>query len=297
MEKLSSPKRTKEIVGKYGFRFSKSLGQNFLIDENIIYKIIRGAEITKDDIVVEVGPGIGTLTQYLAEEAKQVLAIEIDKTLIPILEETLKDYDDIEVINSDVLALDLKELIENRFGGSQIKVVANLPYYVTTPIIMKFLEEEIPVKDIVVMVQKEVADRLKAKPSTKDYGSLSVAVQYYCEPEIVTRVPRSVFIPNPNVESTVIRLKVLDNPQVNVADKKIFFNVVRASFAKRRKTLLNSLSFSDLGLNKEEIKQALEISDIDPKRRGESLTIEEFATLSNNINDILKINNIKTESL
>lgn len=288
MEKLSSPKRTKEIVNKYGFKFSKSLGQNFLIDENIIYKIIQGSEITKDDFIVEVGPGIGTLTQYLAEEAKKVLAIEIDKTLIPILEETLKDYENIEVINSDVLELDLKELIENKFCGGEVKVVANLPYYVTTPIIMKFLEEEVPVKDIVVMVQKEVADRLKAKPNTKDYGSLSVAVQYYCEPEIVTRVPKSVFIPNPNVESTVIRLKVLDNPQVNVTDKKIFFDVVRASFGKRRKTLLNSLSLSNLGLSKDEIKQVLEISDIDPKRRGESLNIEEFATLSNNVSNILQ---------
>lgn len=288
MDKLSSSKRTKEIVNKYGFKFSKSLGQNFLIDENIIYKIIHGAEITKDDIVVEVGPGIGTLTQYLAEEAEKVLAIEIDKTLIPILEETLKDYENIEVVNSDVLALDLKELIENKFGGKEVKVVANLPYYVTTPIIMKFLEEEVPVKDIVVMVQKEVADRLKAKPNTKDYGSLSVAVQYYCEPEIVTRVPRSVFIPNPNVESTVIRLKVLDNPQVNVIDKRTFFNVVRASFAKRRKTLLNSLSFSNLGLTKDEIKEVLIASDIDSKRRGESLAIEEFAILANNISGILE---------
>ncbi len=281
MEKLSSPKKTKEIVNKYGFRFTKSLGQNFLIDENIIYKIIDGAEITKDDTIIEIGPGIGTLTQYLAEEAKRVLAIEIDKSLIPILGETLKDYENTEVINTDILKVDLKELVETKLSGERVKVVANLPYYVTTPIIMKFLEEEVPVKDIVVMVQKEVADRLKAKPNTKDYGSLSVAVQYFCEPEIVTRVPKTVFIPTPNVESTVIRLKVLDNPPVNVTNRKLFHRVVRASFAKRRKTILNSLSFSNLGIDKDQIKECLMACDIDPKRRGESLAIEEFAALSN----------------
>ena len=286
MEKLASSKKTKEIVKKYGFRLSKKLGQNFLIDENIIHKIITGAEITKDDIIVEVGPGIGTLTQYLAEEASRVLAIEIDKKLIPILEETLKDYDNIEVINKNVLDINLKELVVSKFKGQRVKVVANLPYYVTTPIIMKFLEEEVPIKDIVVMVQKEVADRLKAKPSTKDYGSLSVAVQYYCEPQIVTRVPKTVFIPNPNVESTVIRLKALDNPQVQVDDKRLFHNVVRASFAKRRKTLLNSLSFSNLGLDKDQINKILKSCHIDPKRRGESLTIEEFAAIANSISRI-----------
>ncbi len=286
MEKLASSKKTKEIVKKYGFRLSKKLGQNFLIDENIIHKIITGAEITKDDIIIEVGPGIGTLTQYLAEEASRVLAIEIDKKLIPILEETLKDYDNIEVINKNVLDINLKELVVSKFKGQRVKVVANLPYYVTTPIIMKFLEEEVPIKDIVVMVQKEVADRLKAKPSTKDYGSLSVAVQYYCEPKIVTRVPKTVFIPNPNVESTVIRLKALDNPQVQVDDKKLFHNVVRASFAKRRKTLLNSLFFSDLGLDKDQINKILKSCHIDPKRRGESLTIEEFAAIANSISRI-----------
>lgn len=287
MEKLSSPRRTKEIVNKYGFRFSKSLGQNFLIDENIILKIIEGSEINKNDVIIEVGPGIGTLTQYLAEMSKKVLAIEIDKSLIPVLDETLGSYDNVEVINSDVLDLDLKKLVSDKFPGEKVKVVANLPYYVTTPIIMKFLEEEVPVKDIVVMVQKEVADRLKAKPKTKDYGSLSVAVQYYSQPEIVTRVPRSVFIPNPNVESTVIRLKVLDNPQVQVADRKIFHKVVRASFAKRRKTLLNSLSFSNLELNKDQIKETLVACDIDPRRRGETLDIEEFAALSNKISEII----------
>lgn len=283
MDKLVSPRKTKEIVEKYGFQFSKSLGQNFLIDENIINKILDGAEISKDDMVLEVGPGIGTLTQYLGESSKKVLAIEIDQSLLPILEETLGGYDNIEVINGDVLKLDLNSIVEEKLGGERVKVIANLPYYVTTPIIMRFLEEEVPVKDIVVMVQKEVADRMKASPRTKDYGALSVAVQYYCTPEIVTRVPRSVFIPQPNVESTVIRLKVLDRPRIDIDDKETFFKVVKASFAKRRKTLLNSLSMSDIGLDKAAIKKALEDSNIDPRRRGESLEIEEFAILAENI--------------
>lgn len=289
MEKLASPKKTKEIVEKYGFKFSKSLGQNFLIDENIIHKIIEGAEIDKNDVVIEVGPGIGTLTQYLAQEAKKVLVIEIDKNLIPILEgETLKDCKNVEIVNGDILRVDINELIQSKLDGQKVKVVANLPYYVTTPIIMRFLEEEIPVKDIVVMVQKEVADRMQAMPKTKDYGALTVAVQYYSEPQIITRVPKSVFIPQPNVESTVIRLKVLDKPKINVDDKKIFFKVVKASFAKRRKTLLNSLTMSNLGLDKEKIKKVLSMSNIDEKRRGESLTIEEFAVLANNVNKMLR---------
>ncbi|WIF95949.1 16S rRNA (adenine(1518)-N(6)/adenine(1519)-N(6))-dimethyltransferase RsmA [Caminicella sporogenes] len=289
MEKLVSSKKTKEIVKKYGFQFSKSLGQNFLIDENIIYKIIDGAQIGKEDVVIEVGPGIGTLTQYLAERAKKVLAIEIDKNLIPILEgETLKGYENVEVVNADVLKVDIIKLIYEKLDGQKVKVVANLPYYVTTPIIMRFLEEEIPVKDIVVMVQKEVADRMQARPNTKDYGALTVAVQYYCKPHVITKVPRSVFIPQPKVESTVIRLKVLDKPKVEVEDREIFFKVVKASFAKRRKTLLNSLSMSSLGLDKEEIKKVLSMSSISEKRRAESLTIQEFAVLANNIAAIKK---------
>jgi len=288
MDKLVSPRRTKEIIDKYGFRFSKSLGQNFLIDENIIYKILDGAEISENDLVLEVGPGIGTLTQYLGDRARKVLAIEIDKTLIPILGETLSEYENIELVHGDVLEIDLNQLINEKFAGEKVKVVSNLPYYVTTPIIMKFLEDEVPVTDIVVMVQKEVADRLKASPNTKDYGALSVAVQYYCEPEIITKVPRAVFIPQPNVESTVIRLKVLDRPRVNIDNKKLFFKVVKASFAKRRKTLLNSLSMGTLGLDKKDIKEALSLSEIDSKRRGESLAIEEFALLANNINKIIK---------
>ncbi len=287
MDKLVSPRKTKEIVDKYNFRFSKSLGQNFLIDENIIHKIIKGADIGKDDGVIEIGPGIGTLTQYLSEYAKEVVAIEIDKNLIPILDETLDGYNNVEVINRDVLEVDLNTLVREKFDTKRVKVVANLPYYVTTPIIMKFLEDEVPIRDIVVMVQKEVADRLKALPNTKDYGALTVAVQYYCDPEIITRVPRSVFMPQPRVESTVIRLRLLDKPKVDIKDRKTFLKVVKAAFAKRRKTLLNSLSMSGINLDKDKIKEILISSDIDPKRRGESLNIEEFAVLANNMYDIL----------
>ncbi|QXM07382.1 16S rRNA (adenine(1518)-N(6)/adenine(1519)-N(6))-dimethyltransferase RsmA [Crassaminicella indica] len=287
MERLVLPKTTKEIVNKYGFKFSKSLGQNFLIDENILEKIVDGAEVEKDDIVIEVGPGIGTLTQVLAERAKKVIAIEIDQTLIPILSETLRDYDNVEVIHKDVLKLDIHRLIEEKCEGKAVKVIANLPYYVTTPIIMKFLEEKVPLKNMVVMIQKEVADRMQAKPNTKDYGALSVAVQYYCDPEIITKVPRSVFIPQPKVESTVIRLTVLKTPRVHVKDEKMLFAVVRAAFGKRRKTLLNALSNSPLPIEKESIKKALEHSGIEERRRGETLTIEEFAKLADTLQEYL----------
>ncbi|QZY55355.1 16S rRNA (adenine(1518)-N(6)/adenine(1519)-N(6))-dimethyltransferase RsmA [Crassaminicella profunda] len=280
MDRLVSPKITKEIVNKHGFKFSKSLGQNFLIDENILYKIVDGAEVDKEDIVIEVGPGIGTLTQVLAERAKKVIAIEIDKTLLPILSETLGNKDNVEVINEDVLKLDIHKLIEEKCEGKAVKVIANLPYYVTTPIIMKFLEEKVPLKNMVVMIQKEVADRMQAKPKTKDYGSLSIAVQYYCDPEIITKVPRSVFIPQPKVESTVIRLTVLKEPKVNVKNEKTLFAVVRAAFGKRRKTLLNALSNSPLNVDKEVLKKVLEHSEIEANRRGETLTIEEFARIS-----------------
>ncbi|MCT4606996.1 MAG: 16S rRNA (adenine(1518)-N(6)/adenine(1519)-N(6))-dimethyltransferase RsmA [Marinisporobacter sp.] len=280
MERLVSPKTTKEIVNKYGFKFSKSLGQNFLIDENILYKIVDGAEVDKEDIVIEVGPGIGTLTQVLAERAKKVIAIEIDKTLLPILSETLGDQENVEVINEDVLKLDIHKLIEEKCEGKAVKVIANLPYYVTTPIIMKFLEERVPLKNMVVMIQKEVADRMQAEPKTKEYGSLSVAVQYYSEPQIITKVPRSVFIPQPKVESTVIRLRVLQEPRVQVKDEKILFSIVRAAFGKRRKTLLNALSNSPLQVDKEILKKVLENSGIEGNRRGETLTIEEFAKIA-----------------
>lgn len=281
MKSLSSPRIVKEIVEKYNFKFSKGLGQNFLIDDNVLDKIVEGAEITENDVVIEVGPGIGTLTQKIADIAKQVIAIEIDDTLIPILEETLSDYDNIKVIHADVLKVDLKKLIAEEFGEQKPKVVANLPYYVTTPIIMRFLEEQIPVSDIVVMIQKEVADRMVSKPNCKAYGSLSVAVQYYCEPSVVAKVPRTVFIPQPNVESTVIRLKVLDNPSVEVIDHAIFLKTVRSGFGKRRKTLLNALSSGTLGLDKETITAALKEAVIDPIRRAETLDINEFAHLAN----------------
>lgn len=283
MKRLSSPSVLKEIVAKHQFKFSKGLGQNFLIDENVLCKIVDGAEITSDDYVIEIGPGIGTLTQHLAETAKKVVAIEIDDTLIPILKETLKDYDNIEVVHGDVLKVDLKALISEHFGEKKPKVVANLPYYVTTPIIMRFLEEGIPISDLVVMIQKEVAERMVSKPSCKAYGALSVAVQYYCEPKVVTTVPPSAFIPQPKVESTVIRLKVLEEPPVDVLNHKLFMDTVKSGFGKRRKTLLNSLSSGNLGIDKDSVKDALLESGIDPKRRAETLTIDEFANLANKI--------------
>lgn len=286
MERLISPRITKEVVQKYGFKFSKSLGQNFLIDENILNKIIDGASVTKEDYVIEVGPGIGTLTQALADQAKEVVAVEIDKSLLPILAETLGPCKNVSVVNADVLKLNLHGLIQEKFGGAPVKVIANLPYYVTTPIIMKFLEERVPLKNMVVMIQKEVADRMQAKPGTKDYGALSVAVQYYCEPKIITRVPPSAFIPQPNVESTVIRLTLLESPRVRVKDEEILFQVVRAAFGKRRKTLLNALSSSDLGVDKEQVKDALATSKIEENRRGETLTIEEFGILADSVAEV-----------
>ena len=280
MERLISPKVTKQIIEKYGFKFSKSLGQNFLIDENILYKIINGAEVTNEDVVLEIGPGIGTLTQALAERAKKVAAIEIDKALIPILKDTLSQFNNVEVVNGDVLKLDLLKLVREISSERAVKVIANLPYYVTTPIIMRFLEEKIPLTNMVVMIQKEVADRMQAKPGTKDYGALSVAVQYYSEPKIIARVPRSVFIPQPNVESTVIKLDILKKTRVLVQNEKLMFDIIKAAFGKRRKTLLNALASSTLGFEKETIRQVLSRSGINEERRGETLTIEEFADLA-----------------
>ena len=283
MDRLSSHKATKSVVEKHNFKFSKSLGQNFLIDDNVIDKILNGARLSEGDNIIEVGPGIGTLTREMGKIADKVVAIEIDKSLIPILKETLGEFDNIEVVNNDILKVNIEELVKEKFDNKPIKLVANLPYYITTPIVMKFLEENIPVTDIVVMVQKEVADRMNAKPSTKDYGALSVAVQYYCDTEIVAKAPRHMFIPQPNVDSTVIGLHVREEKKYNVDNKDIFFKTVKASFGQRRKTLLNSLG--GLGfLNKDEIKEVLKQSNIDEKRRGETLTIEEFATLSNVIN-------------
>jgi len=242
MDRLSSHKATKEVVQKHNFRFSKSLGQNFLIDDTIIDKILDGANIGENDYVIEVGPGIGTLTREMAKRSKKVVAIEIDKSLLPILNETLSEFDNAEVVNNDILKVDVMNLINEKLDGGPVKLVANLPYYITTPIVMKFLEEDIPITNIVVMVQKEVADRMKADPNTKDYGALSVAVQYYCDVDIVAKVPRHLFMPQPNVDSTVISLSVRQNPIYKVENEDIFFKVVKASFGQRRKTLLNSLS-------------------------------------------------------
>ena len=285
MDRLSSHQATKEVVQKHNFKFSKSLGQNFLIDTNVIDRILEGARVKEGDYVIEVGPGIGTLTKEMGRSAEKVVAIEIDKTLIPILEETLEDFPNIEVINQDILKVNVQELVKEKLNGGPVKLVANLPYYITTPIVMKFLEEDIPVTDIVVMVQKEVADRMNAKPNTKDYGALSVAVQYYCDTEIVAKAPRHMFMPQPNVDSTVIGLHVREERKYPVDNEDIFFKTVKASFGQRRKTLLNSLG--GLGfLSKDQIKEALKEANIDEKRRGETLSIEEFASLSNAVNRI-----------
>ena len=283
MDRLSSHRATKEVVNKHNFKFSKSLGQNFLIDDNVIDRILEGARLSETDRIIEVGPGIGTLTREMGKVAENVVAIEIDKTLIPILKETLADLDNVEVVNEDILKVDVQGLINEKLNGGPVKLVANLPYYITTPIVMKFLEEDIPVTDIVVMVQKEVADRMNAKPSTKDYGALSVAVQYYCDTEIVAKAPRHMFVPQQNVDSIVIGLHVRDEKKYVVDNEDIFFKTVKASFGQRRKTLLNSLG--GLGfLSKDQIREALQAANIDEKRRGETLSIDEFANLSNEIN-------------
>lgn len=283
MATLGNPKETIAILNKYGFNFQKKFGQNFLIDTHVLEKIIRAADITKDDCVLEIGPGIGTMTQYLCENAGKVIAVEIDKNLIPILtEDTLSAYDNVKVINSDVLKLDLKKLAEEENGGRPIKVVANLPYYITTPIIMGLFEAGVPLASITVMVQKEVADRMQAGPGSKDYGALSLAVQYYAEPYIAANVPPNCFMPRPNVGSAVIRLTLHEEPPVEVADEKLLFKLIRASFAQRRKTLVNGLTNSpELSFTKEEVTKALETCGYSPTIRGEALTLSEFAKLAN----------------
>ena len=278
-KRLYSPAYVKEIIAKYGFRFSKSLGQNFLIDGNIVRKICEEADITREDGVLEVGPGIGTLTEELSLRAGKVVAVELDKNLLPILSDTLKAYENIEIVNGDILKLDLRSFLKEKFTSQNVKVVANLPYYITTPIIIKFLEEELNLDSIIVMVQKEVAERMKAKPGTKDYGALSVFVQYYTEPKIILDVPKTVFMPKPNVDSAVILLKVRKE-RIDLKNKELFFRLVKAAFGKRRKTLLNSLSSSDLGLGKDQIRDILEKCNIDPNLRAENLTIEDFAKVS-----------------
>ncbi|SCG81751.1 dimethyladenosine transferase [Proteiniborus sp. DW1] len=285
-KRLYSPAVVKEIIEKHSFRFSKSLGQNFLIDGNIIDRIIEGANIEHDDGIIEVGPGIGTLTQKLCESAERVVAIELDNNLLPILEETLGNYNNIEVVHGDVLKVNLNQLIKEKLDGKKVKVVANLPYYITTPIIMKLLEEKLNIDKIVVMVQKEVALRMKATPGNKDYGALSIAVQYYSKPEIIVDVPKNVFMPRPNVDSAVIMLDVYDEPVIKVKDEKIFFNVVKAAFGKRRKTLLNALA-GGIDLGKEKIEEVLKRSEIEPVRRGETLSIIEFARIADEIYEVM----------
>ena len=285
--KLTSPSTIKYIMAKYNFKFSKGLGQNFLINEMVVNDIVEGAEISEDDCILEIGPGIGVMTHEMASRANKVTAIEIDNFLLPVLDETLADFDNVTIVNNDVLKVDIEKLIQEHFSGQPPKVVANLPYYITTPIVMKLLEEEYPISDIVVMVQKEVADRMMAKPRTKAYGALSVAVQYYSEPEIVTVVPPSSFMPQPKVSSSVIRLKVRPC-ELELLDKKTFFNTVKDAFSKRRKTLLNALSSGIMKVSKDDLKVAFEKSGIDGGRRGETLTIDEFALLANTIVEIRK---------
>ncbi|MCM3774069.1 MULTISPECIES: 16S rRNA (adenine(1518)-N(6)/adenine(1519)-N(6))-dimethyltransferase RsmA [Priestia] len=286
LKDIATPNRTKEILKKYGFTFKKSLGQNFLIDTNILHRIVDHAEITEETGAIEIGPGIGALTEQLAKRAKKVLAFEIDQRLLPILADTLSPYPNAKVIHQDVLKADLKGTLEQEFENIEdLMVVANLPYYVTTPILMKLLEEQIPVRGIVVMLQKEVADRIAAKPGTKDYGSLSIAIQYYTEAETVMIVPKTVFNPQPNVDSAVIRLLRRPKPAVEVQDEAFFFQVVRASFGQRRKTILNNLvnNLPNGKQKKADIEQALSTAEIDPKRRGETLSIQEFGTLSDQL--------------
>ena len=281
MANLGNPKNTIEIIQKYEFMFQKKFGQNFLIDTHVLEKIISAAGITKDDCVLEIGPGIGTMTQYLAENAGHVVAVEIDRNLIPILKETLADYDNVTVINEDILRVDIKTLAEEYNGGKPIKVVANLPYYITTPIIMGLFESRVPIDNITVMVQKEVADRMKEGPGSKDYGALSLAVQYYAEPEIVANVPPNCFIPRPNVGSAVIRLTRHKEMPVEVKDPALMFKIIRASFNQRRKTLQNGLGNApELPYTKEQIAAAIAEMGLTPTIRGEALSLAQFAQLS-----------------
>ena len=282
MASLGNPGNTIEVLQKYKFNFQKKFGQNFLIDIHVLDKIIRESGVTKDDLVIEIGPGIGTMTQYLCENAREVIAIEIDKNLIPILQDTLSAYDNVSVINEDVLKVDIKKLAEEKNGGKPVKVVANLPYYITTPIIMGLFESHVPIDSITIMVQKEVADRMQEGPGSKEYGALSLAVQYYAKPEIVANVPPNCFMPRPNVGSAVIRLTCHEKPPVEVKDESFMFNIIRASFNQRRKTLVNGLgNAAFLPVTKEQVAEALEKMNLSPTIRGETLSLEQFAELSN----------------
>ncbi len=281
MDRLSNPQKTIEIIRKHGFDFQKKFGQNFLIDPHVLDKIIAAAEITKDDFVLEIGPGIGTLTQYLAEAAREVTAVEIDRKLIPILQETLADYGNVTVLNQDVLKTDLAAIAREKNGGRPVKVVANLPYYITTPIIMGLFESHVPLESITVMVQKEVAQRMQAVPGTKDYGALSLAVQYYAQPYLAANVPPNCFIPRPSVGSAVIRLTQHREPPVQVKDERLMFALIRASFNQRRKTLLNGLKNApELQLDRDEILRAFERAGLSENVRGETLTLAQFAALA-----------------
>lgn len=283
---LGNPQETIAVLNKYKFVFQKKYGQNFLIDTHVLDKIIAAAEITKEDFVLEIGPGIGTMTQYLSAAAREVAAVEIDKALIPILQDTLKEFKNVEVINADILKVDIARLTREKNNGRPIKVVANLPYYITTPIIMGLFESHVPIDSITIMVQKEVADRMKTGPGSKDYGALSLAVQYYAKPEIVANVPPNCFMPRPNVGSAVIRLTRHDHPIVEVKDEKLMFRIIRASFNQRRKTLVNGLkNASELSFSKEEIERAIAEIGKSLNIRGEALTLEEFAALSNVFSD------------
>lgn len=280
--------KTKKIVEKYGFSFKKNFGQNFLVDERVLGKIVSSAEISKDDVVIEVGPGIGTLTQALAKEAYKVVAVEIDTTLVPILGELLSDFDNIEIINEDILKVNVNAIAE-KYPDKKIKMVANLPYYITTPIIMNVLENHIPVESITVMIQKEVAYRMKAQPSTKDYGSLSLAVQYYCEPYLVANVPQNCFMPRPNVDSAVIKLTVMDKPKIQVNNEKFMFEFIKAAFSQRRKTLVNCIFSSGLlTLSKDEIGKMLNGLGYDERVRGESLTLEDYGKITDEAEKYIK---------
>jgi len=282
INQLTSPSQIKSIMKKHNVRFSKSLGQNFIINDFIIDEIIRRGDISEEDSILEIGPGIGVLTQALAETAHQVIAVELDNKLIPILNETLEEYDNVKIIHNDILKIDVSRMIEEKME-KPTKVVANLPYYITTPIIMKLIEEVSGIEEIIVMVQKEVAERMVSEPGTKDYGSLSVAVQYYCDAMIILEVPRDNFMPAPNVDSAVIRLIVKDEPTVEVLNEEFFFKIIKGAFALRRKTLINSLSKSAIGIDKELLKNILEDMNIDLRIRGEKLDINDFAELSNRI--------------
>ncbi len=280
MADLGMPQNTIAILQKYNFVFQKKFGQNFLIDSHVLEKIVDAAQITCEDCVLEIGPGIGTMTQYLAESAREVVAVEIDRALIPILQDTLSAYDNVTVRNEDIMKVDVGQIVHERNQGRPIKVVANLPYYITTPIIMSLLESHVPVQSITVMVQKEVADRMQVGPGTKDYGALSLAVQYYARPEVVARVPANCFMPRPSVDSTVIRLTRYQKPPVEARDEKHLFALIRASFNQRRKTLANGLA-NGMGISREQVTAALKEMGLPATVRGEALTLEQFATLSN----------------